>query len=94
MGLASRPLWPRHGRASLREASCRRSDRSFCEPALIRLAVPLLLRTDPELALYGRYVVSKRLKEEGFEFRFPELRVALREVINGGPALASSLVPP
>ena len=48
---------------------------------LIRLVVPLILRTDPELALYGRYVVSKRLTEEGFEFRFPELRAALRDVV-------------
>ena len=26
----------------------------------------LISRTDPELALYGRYVVSRRLREEGF----------------------------
>jgi uncharacterized protein (TIGR01777 family) len=52
---------------------------------LIRCVVPLVLRTDPELALYGRYVVSKRLKEEGFEFRFPDLRAALTDVVESGP---------
>jgi NAD dependent epimerase/dehydratase family enzyme len=45
-----------------------------------RLAAPLLLRTDPELALYGRYVVSRRLSEEGWQFRFPELSGALRDL--------------
>jgi NAD dependent epimerase/dehydratase family enzyme len=47
---------------------------------LVRLGAPLVFRTDPELALYGRYVVSKRLAAEGFEFRFPSLREALQEV--------------
>jgi uncharacterized protein (TIGR01777 family) len=46
---------------------------------MVRLGAPLLMRTDPELALYGRYVVPKRLMEAGFEFRFPHL----------GPALAA-----
>ncbi|HXY35137.1 MAG TPA: DUF1731 domain-containing protein [Planctomycetaceae bacterium] len=40
-----------------------------------------LMRTDPELALCGRYVVSKRLEEEGFEFRFPELTGALADLL-------------
>lgn len=31
------------------------------------------MKTDPELALYGRYVVSQRLKDEGFEFEVPRL---------------------
>lgn len=44
---------------------------------MIRLAAPLVLRTDPELALYGRYCVSRRLREEQFEFRFPHLEAAL-----------------
>jgi NAD dependent epimerase/dehydratase family enzyme len=48
---------------------------------MIRLVVPLILRTDPELALYGRYVVSKRLREEGFEFRYPELEAALQDLV-------------
>ena len=33
---------------------------------LVRIGAGLVLRTDPELALYGRYVVSRRLKEENF----------------------------
>ena len=44
---------------------------------MVRVAAPLLLRTDPELALYGRYLVSRRLAEMGFEFHFPELPGAL-----------------
>jgi uncharacterized protein len=47
---------------------------------MVRLAAPLLLRTDPELALYGRYLVSQRLREIGFDFRFPELRNALADL--------------
>ena len=48
---------------------------------LARLGAPLVMRTDPELALYGRYVVSKRLAAEGFAFRFPEIDVALRDLL-------------
>jgi uncharacterized protein (TIGR01777 family) len=47
---------------------------------MVRIAAPSLLRTDPELALYGRYLVSKRLREAGFEFLFPELRPALADL--------------
>jgi hypothetical protein len=47
---------------------------------MVRIAAPLLLRTDPDLALYGRYCVSRRLREEGFAFEFPELRGALQEL--------------
>lgn len=48
---------------------------------MVRLGVPLFLRTDPELALYGRYVVPKRLQDQGFEFRFPDLGPALRDLL-------------
>ena len=47
---------------------------------MVRIGAPLLMRTDPELALYGRYVVSKRLQKEVFEFEFPDLETALREL--------------
>jgi uncharacterized protein len=47
---------------------------------MVRLAAPML-RTDPELALYGRYLVSRRLREMQFEFRFPELRDALADLL-------------
>jgi uncharacterized protein (TIGR01777 family) len=48
---------------------------------IVRLGAGWLLRTDPELALYGRYVVSKRLKDEGFEFQFPQVRDAVADVV-------------
>ncbi len=48
---------------------------------LVRLGAPLLLRTDPELAIYGRYVVSRRLENEGFEFQFAELDAALQDLL-------------
>jgi hypothetical protein len=48
---------------------------------MVRLAAPLLLKTDPELALYGRYVVSQRLAQESFEFQFPNLRNALQDLL-------------
>ena len=51
---------------------------------MVRIAAPLLLRTDPELVLYGRYVISKRLEEEGFEFQLPQLREALRDLLGRG----------
>ena len=47
---------------------------------MVRLGARLLLRTDPELALCGRYCVSRRLPEEGFEFTFPNVAAALRDV--------------
>lgn len=47
---------------------------------MVLIGARFLLRTDPELALYGRYVVSKRLEEEGFEFQLPHLDKALRDL--------------
>lgn len=48
----------------------------------VRLAAPLLLKTDPELALYGRRCVPKRLTEEGFSFEFPHLPEALQDLFS------------
>ena len=48
---------------------------------MVRLGAHFLMRTDPELVLYGRYVVSKRLAEEGFQFRFPQLPQALDDLL-------------
>lgn len=48
---------------------------------MVRIGAPFLLHTDPELAIYGRYVLPKRLLDEGFEFRFPMLADALRETV-------------
>lgn len=47
---------------------------------MVRFGSRFLFRTDPELALYGRYVISKRLEEEGFEFQRPDLREAMRDL--------------
>jgi uncharacterized protein (TIGR01777 family) len=63
---------------------------SFGLPAqswMVRLAAPLILRTDPDLALYGRYCVSRRLREEGFEFLFPDLKSALQDLFSS-PAVS------
>lgn len=59
---------------------------------MVRLGAPLFLRTDPELAIYGRFVTSKRLAAEGFEFSFPVLGPALADLL-GGPALRAASSP-
>lgn len=46
---------------------------------MVRLGAPLI-GTDAEIALYGRYCVSRRLAEGGFEWEFPELSEALRDL--------------
>lgn len=48
---------------------------------MVRLGAPLVLRTDPELAVYGRYVVSRRLAEGRFKFDFPSLQPALEDLL-------------
>jgi NAD dependent epimerase/dehydratase family enzyme len=48
---------------------------------MVRIGAPLLMRTDPDLALYGRYVIPQRLSKEGFEFRFPDLSNALADLL-------------
>ncbi len=58
--------------------------RRFGLPApawLVRFGARWVLKTDPELALSRRYVVSKRLAEEGFEFQFPQLSGALADLL-------------
>jgi uncharacterized protein (TIGR01777 family) len=47
---------------------------------MVRLGAPLRMRTDPDLALYGRYCVSRRLGEEGFAFEFPDPASALEDL--------------
>jgi len=44
---------------------------------MVRLGAPWVLKTDPELAIYGRYCASRRLSEDGFPFEFPDLKSAL-----------------
>ena len=47
---------------------------------MVRIGARWLLRTDPELALYGRIVMPERLQAEGFEFDFPDLEAALEDL--------------
>lgn len=53
---------------------------------MVRFGAPLFLRTDPDLALYGRYVVSERLTDTQFDFHYPQLEAALRERYAGDVA--------
>ena len=48
---------------------------------MVRLGAKLIFKTDPELALYGRYVKSEKLQSEGFIFKFPELEKALNDLL-------------
>jgi uncharacterized protein (TIGR01777 family) len=48
---------------------------------MVRLAAPLILRTDPELAIYGRYLKSQRLRELGIEFKYSKLSDALPKLL-------------
>ena len=47
---------------------------------MVRFGAHYLMRTDPELILYGRYCVSRRLEKEGYKFKFPELGEALENL--------------
>ncbi|MGD9791356.1 MAG: TIGR01777 family oxidoreductase [Phycisphaerales bacterium] len=49
---------------------------------MVRLGAPLFLKTDPELALYGRYLVPKRLEDEGFQFDFPHLAPSIASLVS------------
>jgi NAD dependent epimerase/dehydratase family enzyme len=50
---------------------------------MVRIGAPLFLRTDPELVLYGRYVIPKRLLADGFQFRFDDLEHAFEDLLRG-----------
>lgn len=47
---------------------------------MVKIGAALLLKTDPELALYGRYCTSRRLAEEGFTFAYPTVASALQAI--------------
>lgn len=49
---------------------------------MVRLGAPLVLRTDPELALYGRFVLPRRLLDEKFKFSFPAIGAALADLFS------------
>jgi uncharacterized protein len=52
---------------------------------MVRLGAPLLMRTDPELALHGRYVMPQRMIDDGFRFQFPDLSGALADLLRKVP---------
>lgn len=47
---------------------------------ITRFGAKVLFNTDPELAIYGRYVIPQRLLDEGFSFRFPDLESAFSDL--------------
>ena len=49
---------------------------------LVRMGAATFIDTDPQLPLYGRYVVPKRLLDEGFVFKHPELEAALCDLVS------------
>ena len=48
--------------------------------AMVRFGARWLLHTDPELAIYGRYVIPQRLLDAGFSFEYPDLESALADL--------------
>ncbi|MBX3195082.1 MAG: TIGR01777 family oxidoreductase [Schumannella sp.] len=50
----------------------------------------LAMRTETELILKSRWVLPKRLLDAGFEFAFPDLEGALRDILRPEPAPARS----
>lgn len=51
---------------------------------MVRIAAPWILKTDPELALYGRYVKSARLEADGLGFKFSHLPDAFSDLFHRG----------
>jgi uncharacterized protein len=49
---------------------------------MIKFGAKYLFKTDPDLAIYGRYVKSERLEKQGFKFHYPELAGALKDLID------------
>lgn len=52
---------------------------------MVRIGAPLFLRTDPELAILGRYCVPRKLQDEGFTFEHPEVEEALIDLCRAKP---------
>ena len=52
------------------------------QPTFLLKFGAVLIGTETELILKSRYVISKRLKEEGFEFKFPTIDVCLKDVFS------------
>jgi len=54
----------------------------IASPAALVTLGALLLRTDPALALTGRFATSTVLREAGFTFRYPHLPATVNELVN------------
>lgn len=48
---------------------------------MVRFGARWILNTDPDLVLYGRYVVPQRLLSEGYAFTFPTLKEAMVDLL-------------
>ena len=48
---------------------------------VVRIGTKYIFKTDPEMALYGRYVKSIRLEEMGFNFKYPTLDGAIDHLL-------------
>lgn len=48
---------------------------------MVRFGARWILNTDPELVLYGRFVVPKRLLSEGYAFAFPALKESMDDLL-------------
>ncbi|MBL4698224.1 MAG: DUF1731 domain-containing protein [Phycisphaerales bacterium] len=46
----------------------------------LKLLTATLMDTDPDLILYGRYCVPKRLIDDGFEFKFADIASAMADL--------------
>jgi len=46
----------------------------------LKLLTATLMDTDPDLILYGRYCIPKRLMDEGFEFKFAQIADAFADL--------------
>jgi len=49
---------------------------------MTRIGAKYIFRSDPELAIYGRYVKSEVLENLGHQFKFPKLEDALSDLID------------
>jgi len=47
---------------------------------ITRFGAHYIFKTDPELALYGRYVLPKRLQKEGYIFKYTDHEIALQSL--------------
>lgn len=57
----------------------------LASPAWLLKAGAFLIRTEPELVLKSRWVIPTRILESGFQFKYPYLLDALKEIINNVP---------